>query len=789
MKCKFFLGVFLLLLIHTSYAQQAIFKGKVSGKDSEPVVGAFVRILNTNVGAVTDEQGNFALSSSSGKHTLYITAIGFAGRELRIEVGASENEPLDIELAEAAIELDDIVVTAQKEEGNIQYVPYSISALSSKKINEYRIWSSKDIAVVTPNLYSANPGDNRNVTSIRGITSTSYDPAVATYIDGVNQFSLDTYIAPLFDVERIEVLRGPQGTLYGRNAMGGVINIITKRPTNTFSGFAEANLGSYGQQRYSLGIRSPLVKDKLFLGVSGLYDGMDGFYTNDFDTLNFDKKHSVTGNYYLTWLVKPEWSLTLNIKHHANRNKGPFTLVGSAEDAFANPFVVNQNALTTMIDNTFNTSLNLQHTGAVVNFSSLTTYQSNYKYYEQPIDADFSPVDVITIFNNYGPEWNKVKVVSQEFKFSSPEASTSLVKWTAGTYLFHQINPVKQAFRYGEFGYYAGGDPYKSVLTTTTGQNSGLALYGQATYPISPKVDLTVGARYDFERKVQDLRVDLLDSLGTIIYPYQNDTTGTATYHAISPKASITFHLNDFQHIYGTYSRGFRTGGLTQFTGDSIPLIKYKPEYSNNFEVGIKNTFLDNRLKLNVSAFYISVKDIQVPTLILPQAAIITRNAGELTSVGAELEVSAIPIKALEIEYNLGYTNATYDKLTLPITLPDETKGGGDFSGSKQIFTPNVTSMLAIQYSPQLLEWQSLKFVVRGEWMFQGEKFFDLMNTIKQSPVHTFNARLGVSATTFDVMFWARNLSDTKYINYAYDFGAVSLGDPFNWGVTLRKTF
>src|SRR4030095_11452262 len=124
--------------------------------------------------------------------------------------------------------------------------------------------NSRQITAIIPNLYSANPGDHRNVTSIRGITSTSYDPAVATYIDGVNQFNLDTYISQLYDIERIEVLRGPQGTLYGRNAMGGVINIITKKPTNQPNGFGSVSIGNYGRQRYNLGIRGPLIKDKLF---------------------------------------------------------------------------------------------------------------------------------------------------------------------------------------------------------------------------------------------------------------------------------------------------------------------------------------------------------------------------------------------------------------------------------------------------------------------------------------------------------------------------------------------
>jgi iron complex outermembrane receptor protein len=163
------------LLVGTlGYAQQ---KGKVLQADGQPVEGAFVRVLNTNLGTVTDANGSFSLELGAGRYDLLITAIGYAALDKSITVSVSGNEELSITLAESAIRLDDIVVTAEKEEGELQRVPYSISALSSRKVSEYRIWNSKDITAIVPNLYSANPGDNRNVTSIRGITSTSYDPA------------------------------------------------------------------------------------------------------------------------------------------------------------------------------------------------------------------------------------------------------------------------------------------------------------------------------------------------------------------------------------------------------------------------------------------------------------------------------------------------------------------------------------------------------------------------------------------------------------------------------------
>jgi iron complex outermembrane receptor protein len=772
------------LLAAAGYAQQTTLQGTVSDKNA-PIQGAFIRILNTTLGTATDVNGNFTLALRPGNYTLYITAIGYADRQQTINFTGSET--LTITLSESSIELDDIVVTAQKEEANIQSVPFSISALSGKKINEYRIWNSKDITAITPNLYSANPGDNRNVTSIRGITSSSYDPAVATYIDGVNQFTLDTYIAPLFDVERIEVLRGPQGTLYGRNAMGGVINIITKQPTNTLRSFVEASVGSAGQQRYIVGVRGPVVADKLFFGISGMFDGANGFYTNDVDNSNFDKRKSYTGNYYLRWNISNDWSMTLNAKHHHNRNNGSFALNSSPQEAFEKPFHLTQNARTTLVDNSVNASLLVSHTGSSLYFSSLTTAQSNHRYYDDPIDGDFSEADIITIINNYGKKWNNVKVFTQEFKLSSPINSSSPFKWTAGTYLFMQDSPNKQTTHFGENGDLYGAQPNTSIVNTIKAESKGIAFFGQATYSFAKKVDLTFGLRYDYERKNQSVHGDyLMDPSPEPVFETQPDTSATVSFNAISPRLSATWHITENHHAYVVGSRGFRTGGLTQLSSDPSqpPLYAYKPEYSGNVEVGIKNNFLDNKVKLNAALFYLKVVDAQIPTLVLPDAFTITKNAGELTSQGLELEASATPFKKWQIDYNLGFTDATYSMLVLP--------SGGDeinLEGNRQIFTPAVTSMLALQFSQPLSSWQSLKFVARGEWFYLGEQYFDLANTIRQAPYSLLNTRFGVVANSFEVMFWGRNLTDQTYISYAYDFGGSHLGDPFNYGVSVRKSF
>lgn len=774
-----------MLLVGVS-AQSQLLTGKVTDEKQQPVIGANIHLLNTGEGAVTDAGGNYRLTDLlPGKYTVMVSAIGFAEENKEINLSKS-GATLNFHLNNSLVRLDAVVVTAQKKEELLQKIPASITGLSSKQVQEYRLWDSKDLTAIVPNLFSNNSGDGRNVTSIRGIVTTSYDPAVATYIDGVNQFSLDTYISTLFDVERIEVLRGPQGTLYGRNAMGGVINIITKKPTNATSGFVEASLGNYNLQRYSAGIRTPLIKDKLFFGAAAMFDKLEGYYTNELTNSSFDKQNGITGNYYLKFIPAEKWALTLNVKHQNNQNDGAFPLVNGKDEAFSKPFKLSQDAVGQMHDNTFDASLHIQHSGHSVNFTSISAWQQNHRYYDAPLDGDFSPVDAVTVINDYGNKWNNVKVFTQEFRFNSPASKSSRFKWTAGTYFFYQNNPVKQATHYGKDAALLGApDTDFSTINTSKANNTGIAFYGQATYSVLPKLDLIAGLRYDYENNKLDVKGDYQkDGESSIVT--QPDTSATANFSAFSPKLGLNYEVSANTNFYVTYNRGFRTGGLTQLGQDPSqpPLYPYKPEYSNNFEAGIKNTFLNNRLRVNAALFVTTVSNAQVPTLILPQAITITKNTGKLTSKGAEIEIAAAPAKGLEINYNFGYTNAKYTSLKVP-------KDGEvvDLNGSKQIYTPDITSMLAAQYTYEFGRNNSLHLISRAEWKYIGTEYFDLNNTIGQSPYSIINLKVGVSTKWVDLFFWSRNTGNQKFIAYAYDFGAVHLGDPVSYGVTARFKF
>lgn len=781
---KLYLYLLLQLVLYTGYAQTKI-EGNIRDGQDRALPGVTVHLLNTDLYTASDRQGHFLLSAGTGSEgSLVFSAIGYATRVVPFKQGTD----LRIILKTANTELDEAVVTAEKRESRLGDLPISVTSLNAREINQFRLWNSKDLTAIVPNLFAADPGDKRNVVSLRGITTTSYDPAVVTYIDGVCQFGLDTYIAQLFDVERIEVLRGPQGTLYGRNALGGVINIITRRPSNTTSGFAEVSLGDYGLQRYSAGVQAPLVKDKLFLRAGGLFEKSRGYYTNDYDNSRYDRQQAYSGLYSLEYRPGNRWRFSLDARQQVNRNHGAFPLVMGKDDAFAHPYHLNQNAATRLIDDTWNLSLTARYTAPRFQVSSQTAYQQNYRIYSSPIDADFSPIDGITIINDYGRRWNNVKVYTQEFRVQSAVAPGNRWQWAGGAFLFLQQSPVKQATRFGEDGELVGGGGKNfSLINTSTGHNRGLALYGQGSYRFLPRWELSAGLRLDLESRELSVRGDYqADPDPNPVYAYQSDTSARAAFHALSPRLNLAYHLDAQQLLFAGYSRGFRTGGLTPLSADpSQPaLYPYQPEYSHSLEAGWKWQHPKNKLFATLSAFYSVVNDVQVPTLVLPDAVTITRNTGKLVSKGIEAELQARPLAGFDIRYSFGYTDAAYDRLKIAA-------GGAeaDLGGRKQVFTPDISSMLALQYRYAFAPRQQWALVLRGEWKYLGKQYFDLANTLQQSPYHLLNLRAGVEKGRTSLTGWVRNLADSHYIGYAYDFGAVNLAPPRTIGATLAARF
>jgi len=775
----------MLTCFHICQAQHFI--GKTISEKGIIIRGATVHVLNTDVSIISDEAGIFSIPPlTNGNYSLEVSAIGFARIEKKIQIPQSE-DTLVVSLPFSTTQLDAVIVTAEKKESDNQNVPISITSLSSREVEAYRLWANKDLKGIVSNMYAADPGDGRNVISIRGITSTSYDPAVVTYIDGVPQFTLDTYIPQLFDVDHIEVLKGPQGTLYGRNALGGVINITTKQPDDQIRASFELSSGNYGLERYTFIFSAPLIKGKLWLGAAGMYEGSLGYYTNDFNNSYFDQQYRDADNIYLKYLLNTKWSFTMNLKNLWNHNKGAFPLNPTVESAFAKPYHLDQNAIGEMVDNTLNTSLQIRHTGSKMDFSSLTAYQSNYRYYKSPVDGDFSPLDIISIVNDYGKNWNKVSAWTEELRLSSATAAVSPLKWAVGSYLFLQKAPNKQGVHFGADAALAGSpDSNYTIINTAQIKNQGAAFYGQLEYALSNHFSAVAGLRYDYQQSNAEVSGLYLPDGSINGFPTQPDTSGKTTYHALSPMFSFSFHPDDHAHIYVSYNRGFRTGGLTQLSSDPSqpPLYPYQPEYSNNYELGLKSNYFTNRLHANFAIFYNTVQSVQIPTLILPDAITVIKNAGGLDSKGFEAELQGLVLPGLELTYHFGYTHAAYTSGKL-----SSNGNAVDLDGKRQVFTPDMTSMGVMQYSFKLPKPIGVNAFIRGEWYYFGKQFFDLSNLQEQSSYQLLNASVGITYSFFSISAWLRNITGTQYVAYAYDFGAARLGDPYTYGVNMKFKF
>lgn len=777
--CLVFLGASLGLLAQ----QSSTVEGKVRNSKGEGIAGATLHLLNTAITLAAGPGGSFRIPDlPAGTYTLSCTAVGYA--EAIVEFSNQKaGQELNIILEEKSNQLEEVVVAAEKRETTLWKLPVAVTAYNENKVADFRIWNTRDLSALSPNLYSTHSGDERNVTGIRGITTTSYTPAVATYIDGVNQFSLDTYIANLLDVERIEVLRGPQGTLYGRNAMGGVINIITREPDNHFRGFAEINYGNHRLQRHSAGVRLPIVQDKLFAGFANQISRRDGYYKRSVDGKPFDNQQGIAGDYFLLWKPKADWKVRLNFKYQLNENDGAYPLSGDRQGAFDKPYTVSQNEFGTMKDRTGNTSLVISHYGKAVQFTSQTAYQVNYRYYSKAIDADFSEYDAIKIFNNYGKKWNRVNAWTQEFRFSNAAARSKMINWTAGAFFFFQHNPVKQATEFGTQATLLGmPEDNAAAINTSTEKVNGQALFGQLEAAISPRFFLTAGIRADRETRDLAVRGDYQSAqFGAFVT--RPDTSARKSWFAVTPKLALRYQWKPGAQVYLSYSRGYRAGGLTPMNADPTqpPLFAYKPEFSSNWEAGVKQFLFDKRLSLQLAIFRTLVTDVQVPTLVLPDAVTVIRNTGKLKSSGFELETQAILSKGLSLDLSLGITHAKYQSLKISSNGNEV-----DLSGKKQLFTPDRTALIALQYSSPELDRYGGRIYLRGEYVLTGTTYFDLANANKQLAYALFNARAGYMAHKVELVFWGRNLSAEKYIAYAYDFGAVHLGDPLQWGISIK---
>lgn len=782
MKFKIVFNTFLILfcsILSLKAQELKAIRGTVQDANGLNLSGVIVSIQETNLTTQTDADGNFELRVSEKKVIhLKSSYMGYKTLETTIDLNVDNIQSLILTLQENLTALEEVTITAEKKETKLQKTAIAVSSISSKEIERRKITEMSDMVMAVPNLITMSGGSpTLNIMSIRGILTFSTDPAIGVYIDGVPMFDGYATSSQLQDVERVEVLRGPQSTLYGRNALGGVINILTKQPGNIQKGFAEVGIGNYNAQEYRAGISTPLIKNKLFASVNGFYTTRKGLYKNEYTGKDYDDYKNYGGNFFLKYLATEKLSFVLNSKLEKNDITGAFAYAPNLAYAFEKPYTVNQNGRNIENRKLSTASLQAKYQLEKWEVSSLTGYNYLSDTYDN-YDYDFSPYDVMTWIAPKRPQ----NTWTQEFK----AVSRNLGRWdiTGGLFGFIENKSATTHTIYGPDAVSMDPNAPYAYSSISDQKGKGFAAYTHLTYALTNKLKLTGGLRYDYDEKELILHDEYKkDPDPAQVFPSKNVNSYAS---AISPKVNLSYLASEDITLYTNYAKGFRPGGVNQYGSANSTHLTYDPEYTDNYEIGVKTEWFEHRLRANFAAFYTNWKD-QQQTLMAPENYV--DNIGEMYSKGLELEITALPIKNLEINYNIGIVNTEYDKLLL---LNEDGTGNVDYKGNKQIFTPDFSSSLSVTYSGKIS--RDIGFFIVPEWKYLGKQYMTYYNDLAQDPFHLLNLNAGLKYKKYEIKFWAKNMTDSRYISFAYanyrgNGTQVSLGLPTTYGLSAKVSF
>ncbi len=641
--------------------------------------------------------------------------------------------------------LETITVTAQKREENVRDVPMNISVFSDIALEDAGIENVSDLVAFTPNLH-LKESSAENILVIRGVSSfdsSIYSPA-GMYVDGVNIPLHYMYNMELLDLERVEVLRGPQGTLYGRNSESGVMNLVTRQPDNEFRARISSEYASFDSLRLNANISGP-VTGTLFFGIATQYKTSDGYMENLYNKDNESgKKDRKDGRLTLRWMPTDQWDLayiaeamdTDDQQNSYHYRTGPYA---------TEPYKIRHN-LTDEYSNQegLGQTLKAVFKGKAFDIVSIT----GFRQYSHEYDTDMDCTDDPGLWNwGASPHKYDLQHLSEELRFSSPR-QTRNIKWLAGIYGFRESVDIKNEM-----------DAWDMKANTDMDIN-GFAVFGQGTLPLTEKFQLTAGLRFDFQ-KIKGTMTGTGASGAVINHAKDLD------YEELLPKLTFSYDFNENMMTYASASKGYMVGG---YNYGYIPVnqaaFTYDPEYTWNYEAGVKTSWRANTLGVNLSVFYIEINDKQV---VQWSSTLGTRieNAAEACARGVELEFQARPFQGLELFAGLGYTRSRFDDWQS--LQPDGSIY--DFKGKSLPNSPDYTCQLGAAYR------HNTGLFARMDFLGTGKFYGDPKNNLKQKAYGIVNLRLGYETDDWDIILSAKNLFDEEYVTALYDNTPMGLGE------------
>ena len=707
---------------------------------------------------------------------------------------------------ETATGIEEIVVTAQKRAQNLQDVPVSVTAFSDTAIREAGFTNSLSIGDQVPNLEIKTFGGVPNI-FIRGVGNNDFNASsigpISIYRDDVVVASTGSQIFSLFDLERVEVVRGPQGTLFGKNTTGGAIQFFSKLPGDEFEGNARFGYGRFDLFEAEAAASLPLGEG-LSLRVAGIVRRRDGEKTNVFtgeDTINVDE---AAARAILRWHPSADTDVRLSIGGGRDRsdyleNKPVGTIDGADLFGYTDPYPDNANLLNfngpsrNHSDNLF-INLNITHSIGNLTFKSITGYDKSDV--DNRVDVDGGPfrIDEITFLTD-------AEQITQEFQLAYDSGPLNAI---GGLFYFQEnLDADSNADLLGELSFADGALP---LITRATRKNKAYAIFGQATYAVAPAFRVTLGGRYTIDKVRVTHRADLVpgffdadipDGAAVPLVPFARMKD---TFKSFSWRVSADYNVTDDVLAYASIDKGFKAGGFNIGIITSVAeRTQVDPEYLTSYEIGIKSTLFDRRLRLNVSAFYYDYTDLQVLSVNRQAGSTVPTlgldNAADAEIKGIELEATALPTDWLDLGLNLGILDAKY-KNYLSGAIDPETGEPRDFSGNRLPGAPKFTLSTFAQVTIPVGDFETRW---RAEYNYTGKKYYnnaqsDLISSGEGYGLLNLRATLADPAKGWELAAWAKNVTGKAYIVDATDtsgFGFVPryYGERATYGVELSLRF
>jgi len=667
--------------------------------------------------------------------------------------------------------LETITVTANKVEEDITDVPQSITVINDEILKEKGIEDIPGIISEIPNMrFESQPISNVNFRGLNTSVFTSNHPVVI-YIDGIAYSNMVGFDASLNNVERIEVLRGPQGTLYGKDAIGAVIKVVTREPGNQWRGNIGTEYGSNNDMEGAFNVNGPLIQDKLFLGLNARYQQDDGWITNTY-TGDDQANKSENRNLGAFLLYKPtdRFSAKVILSNDYCEEYG-FTGAVLPSGADVSQFDRDDAENSSYDKEIYNEteslaqSLNLKYRFDGMTLTSTTTHRDLET--ESDKDKDYmsdTAFDGLIVFGD-----NEIESWSEELRLVSN--NTKGVRWVAGVYFDTEDNekgPYGVQFAFSGFNYEAN---YESKTRSET-----QALFGQTMIPFLDSFELTLGARYQRIDKEMELDTywDLVGSSSSApIYALDADET----WEVFLPKVALSYRLNNNWTTYASVAQGYTPGGFNSFAmSGSQQDNTFDPQQSTNYEIGVKGEL--NRLRLAAAAFYMDIEDIHIFKYV--NNMYVTDNAGGAHSLGVELELTYLLTDSIELTAAVGIIDAEYD---------DYDTGTVVYDGESIENTPSYTARIGAAY------FHPNGFYARGDVMTQGDvSYYDDTNAEfrEVDDYITADVKVGYRFKGYDIYAYCNNLTDEEYITSFSTMNsraAAVYGDPRTFGVGVRYSF